>query len=200
MGEEIEEVFLPLEVDSQLEPLYRGLLEHLSTSGFSPVAEGIRQWKERCGLYLAGCYDLLARVRGEAAKKAGREAPRAYEVQPGITVWFALTVCVEVIDRPSSVEEPEYERQAVMGGLHGLHFRGSTVAIAPSEGELDRYEEMHWELRNELNWSGEAAAIVELRSELERLRDNILGELQMFCYTVPLSGYCELCKQTSDST
>jgi len=183
-----------IEGDTEVEHLLRSLLSHLATSGFASVPDEIEEWKQRLAHYLAECYRLLARVRCDVEEMTGAEVPQRYKVEPGITVWFPLTICVEAVEKASSFEALEYVHDAAQGGLYGLWFASCMIAAASSEEDRDGYEKIHRKLRDRHACSPEGRDIAKFYEELQDVERRISSQLQKFSLTVHLPGHCDLCR------
>ncbi|MFC2058329.1 hypothetical protein ACFLTS_01610 [Chloroflexota bacterium] len=187
-------VSLPVEHEKPVSPIYRGLLSHLSTSDFTRTVEDIREWNKYCGFYLGLCHKLLKEVKAEVERTSGTSVPSSYSDACGPTVWFVLTLCVDILEGPAVSGDWAYDCHQISGGLYGLHFRGSTIAIAESKKDLEPYESKHRDLKESTAFSEVAGYVGDIGREVIRQKEQIAGELEMFALAIPIPGHCDICR------
>ena len=189
----------PVESDDRVEHLFKGLQDHLANSESSGILQTLEDRRTKGGEYLTLCHNLFLEVKNDIKEKRGVEIALSTDEEGfGITQQFVLTICVDAVNRASGfplVSDFKYKHEPLPNGTYVLRFGANAIAVASSEIQLSSYEVMHKELRTKYSQSESSRSIAELCKEITELDMGISSELQKFSLTVPLPGYCELCKK-----
>lgn len=190
------QVFLPIEQPGETQVLYHCLLEHLSSSAFSGIPEGVGEWRQMVAQYLPACYRLLDAITGEVEAVLGVKVAGDHIEKPGIMTAFPLTICFDSVERAKGTSLTsgfEYRVETTPRRLSQLKFGAYGIAVAGSARECNHYQAEHYDLRNKWARSKRAKDIAALSSRVGELEAQLRDELQRFRLSNPVPGQCRLC-------
>lgn len=189
----------PVEQDSEVRHLFKSLSDHLANSEFSGILQTLDERRVKGGQYLTLCNKLFLAVKNKTRQMTGVEVPSSIDGEGfGVTKAFLLTICVDAVNRASGfplASDLKYKRELLPSNIYVLRFGANAIALAPSKDELNGYQEMHKELRTKYGQSSLSKNIAKLSTNITELETHISSELERFSLTVPVPGYCDLCKK-----
>lgn len=167
------------------------LRSHLLTGGFSKVPDDIELWKQGVAEYLIKCRKLLTFVRRKLERAYQVSIPTEYRGQPGFTLDFPITICADAVEQARS--SPHYRYFPYKHEDLGLRFGAFLIYQGVQNGDLNRYEEHHKELRKGCAKWKQAKEIAKCTAKVNQHGADIIGQLQKFIDMECLRGSCDLC-------
>lgn len=197
-GREVR-LLCPIEVDSEVEAIFRELQDHLANSEFSGTLQILERRRVSGGEILALCNKLYHLVVQEIHEKIGgtlryRADRKDYGIEEHA---FTLSICVDEVNRASGFNlysNLKYDRMKLDDKAYVLLFGSYPIALESSEQELNKYEEAHRETRTKHPGHDIAKRIYRLTKELDELDNKVFEELDSITRVIVLPGYCNTCK------
>jgi len=180
--------------------LWKGLREHLESSGFSDVLWGIDAWQNLLAEYVKASHRFFRIAKNELGGHVSipdawveRHEKRGYKSN------YLAVACSDAIQivmgkKPEGSGLGYWPQPLSPGSLWVLmRYNHGAIYVAADKAEADLMQNEHSALRLKLSRKKQAKKIAKLRRDLESTVEKTKNRLQVFVDMEQVPGHCDLC-------